>query len=108
MPDRSVRLPVLRSILHRQTVFEIEPTLEIKTAGSHFALVPFLFDTGTRFTTMSIAMAEELDIPFDTSDPITILGATGKATGFLAPLGFLSLRFHSTSLKVCVVSAPTL
>ena len=88
MPDRGLRWPVLRRHLHNQIVFEIEPTLDLRTEKGGIIQVPFLFDTGTQFTTMSISMAQDLDIPFDKNRPIILRGTTGTGKGFFATLRF--------------------
>jgi hypothetical protein len=52
--------------------------------------MPFLFDTGTHFTTIPIADAQHLGIPFSTNRPVTIQGATGKGPSsvYLSPVRF--------------------
>jgi hypothetical protein len=109
MEDLPIRLPVLRRFLYGQTVYEIEPTLEVRTASGLPVLVPFLFDTGTHFTTISISMAEELGIPMKTDRPAQIRGATGASRGYLAPLwfSFPSLPQHQFE-NVCCFSTYSL
>ena len=88
MPDHVIRLPILSRRIHGQEVFEIEPTLIVKTVAGANVCLPFLFDTGTHFTTIPISMANDLGIRYATHDPVGIRGATGVAKGYMAPVWF--------------------
>ncbi|MCI0457678.1 MAG: hypothetical protein L0Z62_11970 [Gemmataceae bacterium] len=77
MAAARIRLPLRKLRLHGSWVYEIPLTLEIRTAQGSFVQVPFVFDTGTHFTTLAISDAKALGIPFTTSTPVPVRGATG-------------------------------
>jgi|GEM_PF-2361358 len=85
-----VRIPLRKRILHGTTVFELPVTLEVRTASSHFVPMPFVFDTGSHFSTIRITDAQALGIPFSTSQPVPMHAATGPSASavFLSPFTF--------------------
>jgi hypothetical protein len=82
------RFPVWRKFIGAEEVYEWLLPLEVRTSDGLFAPRTFLFDPGSHFTTISIALAEELGIPFDRRRPATVRGTTGTGHGFLAPMWF--------------------
>ena len=88
MPRSSFRFPVWRNFVGTNPVLEWPLPLAIQTADGSLVNKVFLFDTGSGFTTISIAEAEELQIPFHRQRPVAIRGTTGTGHGFLAPMRF--------------------
>jgi hypothetical protein len=82
-----IRVPIIRRRVFQRWVLEIELSVEVKTRFGWKSL-PFLFDPGSQFTSIPIALAEENGIPFDTHHPVSIHGTTGSGTGFLSPITF--------------------
>jgi len=76
--------------LYGSLVYEVRMPVEIRTSATVFVSMPFLFDTGTHFTTLAIADARQFAIPFSTTRPVTIQSAPGKgsASAYLSPLWF--------------------
>ena len=95
------RVPIVRQSVARREIFEIEFRLELRTVASAWESATFLLDTGSQFTTVAIAAAERLCIPFAATRPVRIEGTTGSAPGFLSPLWFSffdlpNLQFESS------------
>src|SRR5437870_4873066 len=82
------RVPIVRRFAARHEILEVEFRLELRTARSSREAATFLLDTGSQFTTVSIASAERLSLPYSTTRPVIIEGTTGAAPGFMAPLWF--------------------
>lgn len=90
MAAARIRLPLRKRWLHGAWVYEIPLTLEIRTAAGPFVQMPFVFDTATHFTTLPLGDAQALGIPFTTTKPVPVRGATGAGTQpvYLSPLYF--------------------
>jgi Aspartyl protease len=48
---------------HQALYVEAALNLDVQTGSGTFVLVPFLLDTGSQFTTISSALAQQLGIP---------------------------------------------
>src|SRR5262249_54437848 len=88
MAKWSLRFPVWRRAVGEEEANEWILPLKIRTADGSMAPLPFLFDTGSHFTTIPLPEAEHRGIPVDRRRPVTIRGATGFGQGFLAPMWF--------------------
>ncbi len=74
------RIPLYERFLHQHnwSVYQIRLSLDVRTRTGAFVRMPFRFDTGTDFTTLSIAEAERLGIPFSKTRPVFPTAVTGK------------------------------
>lgn len=90
MPGNLIRLPLLQTYALGRYVLEVNVPLDLRTTAGEFVSLPFLFDTGTRFTTIPISLAERHEIPLNTSHPVIVRGTTGTGRGVLSPLWFSS------------------
>jgi hypothetical protein len=92
MPRAVIHLPVQEKYLRRYQALYLEVllNLEVQTHQTGFVLLPSLFDTGTHFTTIPMASAQQLGISYGTSKPVWLRGATaaGPIQGYLSPLWF--------------------
>jgi hypothetical protein len=88
MRQWKLRVPIVCQRVSRQDLLEIELRLDLRTGTRGWKRASFLFDSGSQFTTISTALAERLSIPFSTSHPVEIRGASGPARGYLSPLWF--------------------
>lgn len=88
MANTWIRIPIVRTQLFNSTIYGIELGLEVRTASASFVRVPFLFDTGTQPTTVSVALARDNQIPFSLARPVAVRGTTGVGRGFLSSLWF--------------------
>lgn len=88
----TIQIPIRERLLPRVgAAFQNIPLdLEVLTDNGDFIDMPFLFDTGTHFTTISIAEAQKRGISFATNRQVSIRGSTTSATiqGYLSPLWF--------------------
>ena len=66
------RVPIVRQFAARHEILEIEFRLDLRTDRSSWEAATFLLDTGSQFTTVSIASAERLSIPYSTTRPVMI------------------------------------
>jgi hypothetical protein len=93
MSKAIVHVPIQEKFLRRYQALYLEVLLnvEVLAAQQTFVSLPFLLDTGTPFTTVPIALAQQLGISFTTNKPVWIRGATGsgKIQGFLSPMWIL-------------------
>ena len=92
MASSEFSVPLRRMRAHGRVVFRVQLILDIRTAQYSFTSLPFLFDTGTQLSMISIAEAQRSSIPFTTARPVSVTGVTGKG---LVPayLSFLWLSF---------------
>lgn len=88
MAGNRFRIPILATRVLDRLVYEVEIGLEIRTTTRSFARLPFRFDTGTQFTTISLADAQGLGIPFSRNKPVVVRGTTGMGHGYMAPIWF--------------------
>jgi hypothetical protein len=85
---RWFRFPVWRRSVGKEEGYEWPIPLHLRKGDGTFTPSPFLFESGSLLTSIPIAEAERLQIPFDRQRPVTIRGATGTGQGFLGPLWF--------------------
>jgi len=90
-----IQFPVQRSWYKDRWLLEIDVALKIQTLSGHSETFAFLFDTGSKFTTLSISMAHRIGLDVPTSRPVIIHGATGEGRGFLAPFNYSILGMDS-------------
>ena len=74
------RVPLYEKFLpqYNCSVFQIRLALDVRTRTGAFVRLPFRFDIGTDFTTIPIAEAERLGIPFTKTRPVFPTAITGK------------------------------
>jgi hypothetical protein len=75
---------------HQALYLEAALNLDVQTGGGMFLLVPFLLDTGSQFSTIPIALAQQLGISFSSQKPVGIRGSTlaHPIQGYLSPVQF--------------------
>jgi hypothetical protein len=90
MSTGSFSLPFQQQILLRagESYLELALDLDVRAAQEPFQRVPFLLDTGSKFTTIPIAIANQLGLPVQTGRPVWIRGATALARiqAYLSPV----------------------
>ena len=71
-------------------VFEIAPRIEVRGSQGEFFGLPFLVDTCTDYTMISLDVANELGIPYTTDRETTLVTSIGSGDrpGYLSPLWF--------------------
>ncbi len=88
MPSHNLRFLFDRIYVHHRYIYHLLARLNLRTHEGWSEDITFLFDTGSEFTTIPIALAENLGISFRTDTPMQITGATGTGRGFLSRLSF--------------------
>ena len=98
MAKNLVRIPVYEKFLHQSncSVPQIRLSLDVRTRYGQFIRVPFRFDTGSDFTTISIADAERLGIPYSKTTPVFPTAVTGKTQ---RPSYLSTIRFSFPELS---------
>jgi hypothetical protein len=89
-----IRIPLQKLARFNCEVFRIEFDLDVRSdvrpKTSKYQRLPFRLDTASDFTTIPIALAEELNIPFVKTKPVYPNTSAGKAEhpSYLSPLSF--------------------
>ena len=81
-------IPLIQHFRFGQLLHEVRFNIGIRAADGSFPLVPFLLDTGTQFSTISISLANRLGIQFSRDQLVTIRGVTGSGRGYMSPIRF--------------------
>jgi hypothetical protein len=77
MATNLVHIPLLRKRALGLFVYELEAEIAVRTSRHAFQPLTFRIDTGTDFTTIPIALARQLGIPYARARPVAVQGATG-------------------------------
>lgn len=95
-----LRFPIVRKRKVHQWVLQVDLPIQVRSSHDDWKWLVFLFDSGTQLTTIPIAMAEQLSIPFATDRPVSVDGAVGTGKGYLSPVlysfpGLPELQFEA-------------
>ena len=97
------RIPVYKKFLPKQdcSVYQIRLTLELRTRTGAFVGMPFRFDTGSDFTTISMADADRLGIPYSKTRPMFPTGVAGKTlrASYLSVIRFSFLELPQVQFE---------
>jgi hypothetical protein len=102
-----IRFPILRNKLFDKWVLEILLPAEAQTRAG-WSPLSFLFDPGSQLTSVPVALAEELSIPFVKSHPVAVRSTTGSGIGWLSPMTFSFPALSALEFQCLCFFNPTL